>query len=324
MKIFSGILLLCLPISCVTTTSADRRSADRPVVVGTLDLFAQNEIPLGGKSWAGDWEFRRDRLELVDKSLREIRPDIMIFQNALKRVGSLSEQDDMILKAGSLLRYEWQDLVIDSDDQTGEEVSLSVAVLRPGKIAIASTDKGRSYWSMGADGHIAVFEVLNFGEPILLLNIVMPSRVDQLKFWLAFVRDRIFEIIRSGRGCSSRIIVAGAIPESSGARGFSEAGDAFTFKDTGSGLCQNAARCVTATSQNQIFALTRPNVPETQWDRIYVPSTTLVSEGGVSFNVKKDTNRYESLYKLSSVWASQRFGWTSKIRLAECSGVQAL
>ncbi|MCX6124656.1 MAG: hypothetical protein NTV34_07890 [Proteobacteria bacterium] len=264
------IITLSILASCATSGIVNSSVGDRTLVISTLDLFAQTDSPRNGKNWTGDWEFRRDRLEMIDNALRDLRPDITVFQNSMKRVGSVSESDELILKAGALPRYEWQDAPIQQLPDSGEERSLAVAVLRPGTVVFSAKSDTQTYWPLGADGHVAIFVISNFGTPITLINILMPSRRDQLGLWTSFVKDRISEIIDSKFACPERTIVAGFLPEEIYSQSASERNLSTLLKDTSIGFCQNAVRCQTGTMSNEIFAVTRPDADGGQLDRILV------------------------------------------------------
>ena len=314
-----AIIILGMFTSCATSGMLKPSVGDRTLVITTLDLFAQTESPKNGKNWSGDWEFRRDRLEMIDNALRDLRPDIAVFQNSMKRIGSVSESDELILKAGALPRYEWQDASIQQLPDSGEERSLAVAVLRPGTVAFSAKGDPQSYWPLGADGHVAIFVITNFGSPITLINILMPSRRDQLGLWTSFVKDRISEIIESKYACPERTIVAGYLPEEIYGQAANDRKLSVLLKDTSIGFCQNAVRCQTATMSNEIFAVTRPDADGGQLDRILVHQSAQIQGANLVFNTSREIDRYRDSYHIKTIWPGQRFGWLAKIRLAECN-----
>lgn len=305
-------------MSACTTTSSQQGQGDRAMVVTTLDLFAQTEFPKGAKPWLGDWEFRRDRLEIVDSGLRDHRPDIAVFQNAMRRTGSMSEDDGKILQAGALSRYELSQVLIQNIAESGEDRTLAVGVLKPATVVISSTKRENAYWDLGADGHLGIFEIPNLEEPILVVNVLMPSRRDQVGLWYSFVKDRILEITEAGKGCPARTIVAGYLPVDQDSRKASDFMTSLKLKDTAIGFCQNAARCHTASLNNEIYAVTRASEGAGQMDRVLVHESAQVLSAGLAFTASRDDSRYKESYNLTALRASQRFGWMAKLRFASC------
>ncbi len=292
---------------------------DSPLVLSTLDLFSQAIPPKAGKSWQGDWEFRRDRLDLVDSGLRDVRPDIAIFQNALARSGSTSESDHIILAAGALARYEWRDVVIDTLKESGEDRTLAVAVAKPFYTEPEPPNAERSYWQMGADGHLAFFTLGGVTDPILIVDVLMPSKRDQVGLWYSFAQERIMERVAQRKICLSRIIVAGYLPSDLGNRKSREFMEALNLRDTAAGFCQNAERCQTATLTNELFALTHSDGEAGHVDRILVHGTATILSAGLAFTQSVDSTQYKEIYGVSRILASVRFGWTTRVRLAACS-----
>ena len=86
---------------------------------------------LAKKAWKGDWIFRRDRLELVDQGLRNSKPDLLLLQEALARVGSAAESDLAILSAGAIADYDWRQLKVEEYPDTQEVESMAVAAAPP-------------------------------------------------------------------------------------------------------------------------------------------------------------------------------------------------
>lgn len=311
-------VLLTSLTACTTTQELDQLAAlDTPVIVSTLDLFSQAELGKGIKSWQGDWEFRRDRLDVIDNGLRDIRPDVAIFQNALSRSGSTAESDKIILAAGALARYEWHDTVIGTLKESGEDKSLVVAVAKPLMVDTAPTEE-RMYWQMGSDGHVAFFTLNGAAEPILVVNVLMPSRRDQVGLWYSFIQERIQERIKQHKACLNRVIVAGYLPIDRDNRRAREFMDSLRLRDSATGFCQNAERCQTASANNELFALIRSDEGSGQVDRILVNATAGVLSSGLAFTRSVDSDQYKEIYGLSHIWASTRFGWVSRIKLAAC------
>ena len=311
--------VLGIVASCTTTRELEQlASSDTPIIISTLDLFSQAEQGKGIKTWQGDWEFRRDRLDVIDNGLRDIRPDIAIFQNALARSGSTSESDKIILSAGALARYDWYDSVVDTLKESGEDRSLAIAVTKPFLIDTAPTED-RTYWQMGADGHLAFFTLNGGADPILVADVLMPSRRDQVGLWYSFVQERIQERVKQRKVCLNRVIVAGYLPIDQDNRRARDFMEVLRLRDSATGFCQNADRCQTATLNNEMFALLKSEEGGGQVDRILVNGSAGVLSAGLAFTKSVESSQYKEIYGLSHIWASVRFGWMARVKLAPCS-----
>ena len=303
-------------VGCVTG-DGPRGYSDRATSIASLDMFSQRERPSGHKSWSGDWQFRRDRLELVDASLRDVRPDIVVFQNAMRRAGSVSESDELILGSGALNRYDWRSQVVETLTESGEERLLAVAVSKPYRHK-PLPDGVKNYSQFGVDGHFAFYPIDAEGETAVVFDVQMPSKMDQSGLWYSLLEEKIRESVRLLDSCLERIIVAGYLPFEQDSRRFKEFLSGLGLKDTGTGFCQNAERCQTASPQNAIFAATRGDATPAQWDRVMTHKWAHVYSAGASFTRTMETNEYKELYGLSRVWASQRYGWFTRVRLPLC------
>jgi hypothetical protein len=313
--IFSMSLLLA---ACVTSEGSVGFS-ERVLTIASIDLFSQQEQPRSGKSWAGDWQFRRDRLDLIDATFRDVRPDIVVMQNAMRRAGSVSESDELIFKSGSLNRYDWKDFTIESLSETGEDRLLAVAVSKPlfhQKLAESS----RNYTRFGVDGHMIYLPVDVDGVPVIVFNVQMPSKIDQSGLWYSLIEERIKEAVREFNSCIERVIVAGYLPFEQESRRFKDFLTGLRLKDTGSGYCQSAERCNTASPQNGIFLATRGDESASQVDRIMTHESSLVYGAGANFTRTMESSDYLDSYGLSRIWPSQRYGWVSRVRIPNCPG----
>lgn len=318
-RLLQLVMVTGVMTSCTTTRDSELLAgSETPIIISTLDLFSQAEPGKGIKSWQGDWEFRRDRLDVIDNGLRDIRPDIAIFQNALARSGSTSESDKIILSAGALARYDWYDAVVDTLKESGEDRSLAIAVTKPFLIDTAPTED-RTYWQMGADGHLAFFTLNGGSEPVLVADVLMPSRRDQVGLWYSFVQERIQERVKQRKTCLNRVIVAGYLPIDQDNRRARDFMEVLRLRDSASGFCQNADRCQTATVNNEMFTLLKSDEGGGQLDRILVNASAAVLTAGLAFTKSVESTQYKEVYHMSHIWASVRFGWMARVRLAPCA-----
>ena len=302
--------------SCLTVDGPSGYS-ERVLTLASIDMFSQQEQSRTGKSWSGDWQFRRDRLELIDATLRDLRPDIIMMQNAMRRAGSVSESDEMILRSGAMNRYDWRDVKIENLSESGEERLLAVAVSKPLK-HLNIPEGIKNYSQFGVDGHMVFYPVEADGGAILVFDVQMPSRIDQSGLWYSLLEEKITATVKEMDSCIERVIVAGYLPFEQESRRFKDFLSGLGLKDTGTGLCQSAERCQTASPENGIFLVTRGDESPSQLDRIMTHKFSIVLSAGANFTRVMETTEYKDAYGLSRVWASQRYGWVARVRLPVC------
>lgn len=314
------ILLLSLlaHVSSCVTKDGPAGYSERVVTIASLDMFSQQELPRNGKSWSGDWQLRRDRLDLIDATLRDIRPDIFLMQNAMRRAGSVSESDELILRSGALMRYDWKDLKIDYLSESGEERLLAVAVAKPLRI-LPIPENVKNYSQFGVDGHLVFYPVEAEGGTLLVFDVQMPSRIDQSGLWYSLLEEKIKSSVKEMNSCIERVIVAGYLPFEQESRRFKEFLSGLGLKDTGTGFCQSAERCQTASSDNGIFLATRGDESSSQVDRIMTHEWSIVFGAGANFTRTMETSEYKDNYGLSRIWAAQRYGWVARVRIPLCT-----
>ncbi len=303
-------------VACITAGEATGYS-DRVLTIASIDLFSQQEQPRTGKSWSGDWQFRRDRLDLIDATFRDVRPDIVIMQNAMRRAGSVSESDELILKSGALGRYEWRDVTIETLSESGEDRLLAIAVARP-LFPQKLPDSSRNYSRFGVDGHMLYLPIDVDGSPVIVFDIQMPSKLDQSGLWYSLIEERINEAVREFNSCIERVIVAGYLPFEQESRRFKDFLTSLRLKDSGSGFCQSADRCNTASPQNGIFLATRGDESASQVDRVMTHESSIVYGAGANFSRTVESSDYNNSYGISRIWPSQRYGWVARIRVPNC------
>lgn len=314
------LMLLSCVTACVTACVTESRPttfSQRTLTIASLDLFSQQEPPRSGKSWSGDWQFRRDRLDLVDEGLREARPDIVLMQNAMRRSGSVSESDELILSSGALKNYLWQDAVIEKMSESGEDRLLAVAIAKPLMFGV-QPETVKNYSQFGIDGHLAFYSIKAEGGNITVFNVLMPSKVDQAGLWYSLLEEKITVAVKNSDSCLERVIIAGFLPFDQESRRFKDFLLGLGLKDSGVGFCQNADRCYTASPQNGIFLATKGNESPAQVDRIMTNHWALVFASASNFTSSVETPEYLENYGISRVWPSIRYGWTAQIRLPVC------
>ncbi len=291
----------------------------RSISFETLSLFNQRENSnVSQKSWRGDWLFRRERLELVDRELRSIRPDVMVFQQLMAKKGSPSDSDRNILGSGALGGYAWDVFRVREFEDTGEEQFNAVAIGLP--VQLAPIELKSRNWAVGLDGNVSVSVLRLENDPILLFNVEMPTNDRNLGLWYQFLEEKMIEVLKSSpQFCPERLVVAGVLPNGFGASGLSFI-EKLELRDVSEGMCEIASDCFTGTPLNELFMATSGNQPPGHMDRIFVHQTAIVASSSVVFRNMESAPRYGSVYGLSRLWPSQRFGWGTSVRLAKCPG----
>lgn len=313
---YASLVFITTLTSCLTVDGPVGYS-ERVLTLASIDMFSQQEMPRTGRSWSGDWQFRRDRLELIDATLRDQRPDVFIMQNAMRRAGSVSESDEMILRSGALNRYDWRDVKLDTINESGEERLLAVAVSKP--LRHLSIPEGfKNYSQFGVDGHMVFYPIETEGGTILVVDVLMPSRQDQSGLWYSLLEEKIRSAVKDLNSCIERVVLAGYLPFEQESRRFKDFLSGLGIKDTGTGLCQSAERCQTASPENGIFLVTRGDESPSQMDRIMTHKYAVVLSAGANFTRVLETSEYKDSYGLSRVWAAQRYGWIARVKLPVC------
>lgn len=315
-RFFIHLIGTVLITKCVTTSSKAGYSS-QTLTFATGSLFNQRTVSkIAKKSWLGDWVFRRDRLDLMDRALQNIKPDVFFMQEALEKDGSFAESDFNVLAANSLKGFTVSKFETQVAPETEEREMLAVAIANPLQF-LAPPPEQKSLWQLGADGFLSVVEISDGSEPIVLFNVQLPTNAEQLDMWLAFLRERVRERLKVIGVCKKRLVLGGRIVPDQAARKFNEFLAEFELKDSSSGFCQIASRCYTAFSQNEIFMGIMGDQTPTQADRILLHRDSIVYESQRVFDIGTETKKYPE-YGLTKLWASQRFGWRANVRLATC------
>ena len=289
----------------------------RPLLVQTLSLFDQRQQPtLRETSWKGDWIFRRQRLEMVDAGLRATKPDLLLLQDVLAKIGSPVEDDERILSAGALKDYTWQSTAVGSFSDTNETYHMATAAgiaLRFG--ALPPT----RHWVMGRDGYLQASQVIFEGSVVAILNVQMPKDSQATSLWARFIGERARAWVKEVGGCQERLIVGGYMPGSHGGQRYEDLQDQLMLKEAAVGYCQIASKCHTATPVNDIYSATEGGGNPERQDRIFVPKSAYIYSSVRNFDAGKSADRYLQRYGLLKLWPTRRFGWLAGVRLPRCS-----
>lgn len=317
LKRVTSLVFLVMSTACVST--AVDRSALPLLTIGTLDLFTQEELVKGGGSWLGDWSLRRERLLLVDQGLREIRPDIMFFQDMVKRNGSLSETDRGILSAGVLQRYQWNESFVREIPLSGESVHQGVSSTREFGLSSFDVDDLLGIQPIGKNGYLG-FHLAELGgsNRILLVNVKMPDYSEQSGLWYNTVKDKVMAAQRKLKLCKERIVLAGFLPFDEDSSGFLSFLESLELKDSSQGKCQNSTMCQTLLEENPFVKSMEVAPSLGQFDRILVHRSAKIETSLPAFEYKKSVSSTSFGFDQPELWASKRLGWMTKVSLPGC------
>ena len=305
--------------SCVLFPFKSEASYDSKTInIQSINLFNQRDLSSASKgNWRGDWLFRRLRLSVIDQELRSSKPDILVFQEGMERLGSPSESDEAILSAGALQGYDWQKTEIRTYDDTQESESMGVAVGLPLKLKeLLGT---RNSWVLGNDGYMTVNVITLESQPIVIFNVQMPPKIGRKYLWYTFIQERVSDFVRTGKFCPKRVIIAGYMPTEQGAQRFQSFKDALRLKDTGDEFCNVASECYTASPENELYLAVSESILSGQVDKILVHQNALVFSGSRNLSTPHENLDYISRYSLHKLWPGKRYGWTASIRLPRCT-----
>jgi hypothetical protein len=289
--------------------------------VQTINLFDQDleiESSEGKVNLKGDWLFRRDRLELLDRQLAEKKANLLFFQSIMQRLGNWTDFDLEILKAGVLGGYGFLSSKVAEDEQTFEtrlvgwgfdpsfiaESSQEITLVKKAHSGFAST-------------------VLNFyGKHILLVNVFtesVSSKVDSYTDLAGFIESEL----GLKKVCLDRLIVAGALDE------FDSQGvsvqllrDRFDLVDIGQSRCSDqkmqSSDCHSIASDN-LLAQSKKDIVFLRNERIFLPSTSKSTDlGRVVVQKSVNQSRYIHNFFPEDLYPIQQSGWMASVRLIQC------
>lgn len=318
MKFKGWLFLVILAVnSCASWFAADEEHYDdRPLTIAVANLFSQLDRPRDlSFSWTGDWEFRRDRLALIDRDLRALRPDIVALQDMMERSGSRTDSDRAILRAASLNSYNWAKFDIAQLEELGETRSFAVATLKPIDVEVVTNE----VIPMGSDGFMTTFKITGLPQPVLLFNVSLPLTSEDKSIWYPFLEEKIGKTIAIEKLCVERVIVAGSLPVDIELQKFQSFLKKLNLRDSSVGFCQVAERCATSTSQNDIFRAIHGDTNPLQTQRILVSQAAYIAGSSRILATPENSDSYNGKYKLDKLWPSAQFGWITKVKLPLCS-----
>lgn len=317
---FFLVFFSTLVSSCIHNTNSTNSVYDlRPITIQTISLFNQRQqSKFSKKSWRGDWIFRRERIDLIDKNFQSLKPDILLVQESMSKKENASESDRNLLLAGALKGYDWYLRVVQEHDDTQEVESMATAVALPLKINRSKILSGRELWDLGHDGFMVVSIVDSEGGPFTVFNMQMPDDSINEDLWYRFAAEKIKEKMQEIGTCKERVIVGGYITGSTSSKNYLQFLDSLELKDSSKGFCEQEEKCFTATSSNELLLASKGDIRPERLDRILVNARSQISTSKVVLNEPGEFE-FSDMYGISALWPSQRYSWFTEVRFLKCS-----
>lgn len=288
-----------------------------PLTVETLSLFNQ-KVPTMKEyrnSWEGDWLLRRKRLALLDNLLATNLPNIIFFQEMLKK--NTSDSDAAILESSSLAYYKNLPLSIKEDPETGEE-EFAATYIRLEDMSSETIHAKQTLWELEESSYI-VFQKLSIEEePLYLFNVNFPRNSKNPAKLFVFLRDKIEETLKTHKLCNNHVIVAGYF----GNQKLHELNLMMRFLDlvdTASDFCDDEHLCDTKNPSNPIFNSSELENKFKRTDRIFVHKSTEITSAQITYEKHVSSlPSFKAKYHLHSIAPSLRYGWQAKIKFSQC------
>lgn len=328
LRLIQILLLLAVAQGCALGFGNQSAGFDRrPISIHSISLFNQRITSrLGSRSWKGDWIFRRDRLELIDASLRTTKPDLLVAQEIMERSEGGSESDIKILTAGILWDYDWQKYEINKFSDTQESEFIAVALALPLKFSETKLDgqgDAIEFFRLGKDGYLMLVSVDYEDQPITVLNVHLPYKADGID-WIPFIQERALDRLERLHYCPKRVVLAGYLPGDSAGRSYANLLNTLQLRDTAEGFCKIESTCFTATPVNDIFVATVGDESPARVDKILVNRNSFIITSGRILDKASNQNYNLTEFGLSKLWPAQRFGWHTSLRFPRCRSDELL
>ena len=295
---------------------------ERGVSLFYASLYNQKNQGYDYKSWSGDWFFRRERLFAVDAFLRDRKPDLVIFQEALARKGDLLDSDEKILGRGGLSGYEWGRNEVAFYEDTHELEYHLVASGLPLQPVSLPPSAGR-YWPLAGGGHLSFFLMELFGNQIPIFQVEIRGDRGHEALALSFVSETVLSVLSKYQFCPYRMLLVGRMPFARDSEAFAAFLETLSLKEALESPCETASECETGSMDNELFARGRyleDGLESVMMDRVLVHKEALVLESSMELKEPIEDNSFEADYGLKKVWPLERYGLYSHFKLSQCAG----
>ena len=285
-------------------------------MIQTLAFFSQKKAaPPPLPSWHGDWAFRRWRLEELNSAFFEIKPDLLIAQEVMRRAESPYESDQAILSSSSLSGYNWSVAPIEKDLLTQEEESAALAFSYP--FQFMPKEIKPVVWKI-EDGYVTAFALEFQNEPVAIVSWFQNQSTEgghSLKKLLPLIQEFLLE----NKICSSRLLIAGVFAQAVYDSTYQNFLHTLQLRDTADGFCEQESQCYTHTPTNKMYDLLFTDSVPKRAVRILVPQKALIANSRRNFAQPGVPRSYNARYGLSETWGSLYAGWLTEIHLPQCT-----
>lgn len=302
--------------SCASLPNFSQSSYDQKILVfRTYNLFNQRIPPNHTNlNWKGDWIFRRERLELIDRELRLSRPDVLLFQQMLTKDENSFESDQNILAEGSLSGYEWSTQPVVNHEDTSETESHGLVYSLPLRLVPQGNEKGSIKIFPGESK--VTHNVLAFeNEPITIFNIEIKRVTENL---FAEIAQYIFDLVNKKELCLERVLIGGYFGETSPRKIIDAFQKYFPIKNVSTGFCEIEIKCYTSTPFNELFLVTTNINSSYQSDYFFTHNKTIIFTSNIVFEKGSSIKDLDNKYGMSKFWGSRTFGLETGVKLKKC------
>jgi len=313
-----GVLFFFSSPSCQTPQSSTNTPKQR-LLIQTFSLYNQqlqssSEQP---QTWIGDWLFRHKRLSLIQQSLREDQADLIFFQESMEKKDRHYKSDRHILKADALNNYEYQTAITNTFDST-DEVEYALLAYKKSPSFFPKSDSPQLQ-RLASDGYVVISDAMLNNEPLLLVNVQMPSQRNAQK-WFYELKKKIKQGLLAHKICSTRLIVGGYFTEEPNNPYYLKFLRDLKLKDTAQGFCELGTSCNTQDPSQDLAQVALNKRGLNRSDRILVPQGTRVFNSLLNFNTPIPApTSFQEKYDIAKLYPSIRFGWQSNVTIPTCS-----
>ena len=311
-------LVLICSSGCLSLSFSGGSYDKRSVSIVSLDLFNQRAPEeLSKNPWRGDWLFRRERLLVIDKYLRDRKPDVILLQGAMSRIGSATENDLKIIGQGGLDGYDFDQVAVARYRDTGEVESHAIAVGLPLQLVTLPSNYQR-IWEFEGGGRLTLFLIEIEESEVAIFGLSGPSDASKTNLYLKNASLVMEKTVAKYRLCPLRMAVYGYLKLPADKSDYSRFLTRFRLKNISDGFCEIVSDCYTASPVNEIYMTTSGGGAPSQLDYILVPRASFVGSSLVIFKEPDIGNLFGRAYGQEKFWATERFGWSTQVQFSKC------
>ena len=287
-----------------------------PFIVQTLPLFNQRTDVVSGtkKSWKGDWIFRRKRLNLVDEEINKKSPNIVFFQELMKK-NNKSDSDSIILEYSSLAYHKPFTFSYQKYEETGEE-EFAATYVRMGNYSVDADDQ-YVLEKLKQGGYFVFQKILLDQVPFYLINVKMGDGPVAEGF--LELQEKIKKHLDGVKKCYNQILVAGHFKGQTNHPSFIRFLKTFDLVDSAWDFCEMNKNCYTESQSNPILNSSTVENKIYRSERILTHKTSKIDQSEIAFEKEEKTlNNLKKEYHLNTITPSIRYGWQAKISFGIC------